>query len=392
MSKTTNLTNEIALPIETNVAESELPIIISQQVEKLANIEKQIKKAMSSAKKAKDAAENAKNTSAGVFHRKAAIENIQQSGVELAEAVIIQADALELSFKQHEETMQITKYLFALGVSNIAANRTVVRELTLKLKNASEEELSELARKEIEDIIRSLKAQEDMENKINNVSAKQKVLQQEIKTNKNLILDYTEKDKEQDKVISAQGQKIKQQDNHIDELYQENDQQDELINQNAEDNKRQDESIEQLYQENDTQDELINQNAEDNKRQDESIEQLYQENDTQDELINQNAEDNKRQDESIEQLYQENDTQDELINQNAEDNKRQDESIEKLYQENDTQDDLINKNTEKISELESLLNEQKALIDSIKGNTNIATAVAVVSALVSIVSIVINFI
>ena len=62
---------------------------------------------------------------------------------------------------------QAIRYLFGLGVSNLAANRTVVRELELKLKNASKEELSELARQEITNVILQLRAQEDMQNRLN---------------------------------------------------------------------------------------------------------------------------------------------------------------------------------------------------------------------------------
>ena len=51
---------------------------------------------------------------------------------------------------------------------NIASHRSIVRQLELQLRNASEEELSELARREIENVILQLRAQEDMQKKIDN--------------------------------------------------------------------------------------------------------------------------------------------------------------------------------------------------------------------------------
>ena len=60
------------------------------------------------------------------------------------------------------------RYLFGLGVMNIASHRSIVRQLELQLRNASEEELSELARREIENVILQLRAQEDMQKKIDN--------------------------------------------------------------------------------------------------------------------------------------------------------------------------------------------------------------------------------
>ena len=53
-------------------------------------------------------------------------------------------------------------YLFGLGVSNLAMNRSVVRGVEMRLKGASEEELDELARQEILGVVRQLKAQEDI--------------------------------------------------------------------------------------------------------------------------------------------------------------------------------------------------------------------------------------
>ena len=67
-----------------------------------------------------------------------------------------------MSFEYQKKLGEITKYLFGLGVTNIAMNRSVVRELELKLQGASAEELDEFARRELLGVVKQLKAQEDI--------------------------------------------------------------------------------------------------------------------------------------------------------------------------------------------------------------------------------------
>ncbi|WP_132470456.1 hypothetical protein [Novosphingobium sp. ST904] len=70
--------------------------------------------------------------------------------------------AQKISFDFQARLAEVTKYLFKLGVGNIAATRIVVRELEMRLHGASDEELSDLARQEVLSVIRQLKEQEDL--------------------------------------------------------------------------------------------------------------------------------------------------------------------------------------------------------------------------------------
>lgn len=90
-------------------------------------------------------------------------------------AQICSAEAQEVSFTYQQKLAEMTKFLFALGVSNIAMNRSIVRELELKLKGASEEELDELARREIISVVKQLKAQEDIMKKQSDLSDKVRI-------------------------------------------------------------------------------------------------------------------------------------------------------------------------------------------------------------------------
>lgn len=146
--------------------DNRLPELIQAQIGKLNELDEGVKKALADAELAKASAKKAREQSAdrGFFtdKKKAAIEGLQQAGIAMADAVTSGTNAQKLSFEMQKRLADVTKYLFTLGVSNIAANRTVVRELEMRLCSASEEELSELARTEVLSVIKQLKEQEDL--------------------------------------------------------------------------------------------------------------------------------------------------------------------------------------------------------------------------------------
>jgi DNA-binding ferritin-like protein (Dps family) len=148
------------------VDEKILPELIQGQIGKLNELDSAVKKALYDAGEAEKRAHEAHKLSASPWsfkdQKKEAIEGLQKAGIELAGAVQSGSQAQKLSFEFQARLAEVTKYLFSLGVSNIAANRTVVRELEIRLRGASEEELSELARKELMTVIQQLKEQEDL--------------------------------------------------------------------------------------------------------------------------------------------------------------------------------------------------------------------------------------
>lgn len=155
-----------AQEIELDIDEKRIPELIQGQIGKLNELDAGVKEALDAAGKAEAHANAARDLSAGrgLFKdkKKEAIEGLQEAGVELAGAVQLGTRAHKLSFELQKRLAEVTKYLFTLGVKNITANRVVVRELEMRLRGASEEELSELARQEMMSVIRQLKEQEDL--------------------------------------------------------------------------------------------------------------------------------------------------------------------------------------------------------------------------------------
>ena len=156
-----------------NVSLDQLPKVISNTYSDISVINKKIKSAFSKAEDAKRLADEASEKSAAwsLFgaDKKEAIEALQKSNVSLANALSENVDANEQLFQNQQKMAQGLRYLFGLGVMNIAANRMVVRELEMKLRDASKEELNDLARQEIQNLVLQLRAQEDMQCKIDKI-------------------------------------------------------------------------------------------------------------------------------------------------------------------------------------------------------------------------------
>ena len=157
---------------QQNISIEQLPTIIGNTFKHISEVDRKIANAVSRAEEAKKLADEASQKNAGWSFfgsdKKEAIEALQSATVSQANALSDSVDANKELFNNQKKMSEALRYLFGLGVANMAANRTVVRELELKLKNASQEELSELARQEITNVILQLRAQEDMQYKLEN--------------------------------------------------------------------------------------------------------------------------------------------------------------------------------------------------------------------------------
>ena len=204
-----------AMEVVNRLSPEDLPAIITSQYQEIETMDRYINSAMSradhakeAAKKAKEAADAAKGKSAGFGHKKVAIESLQDATSDIAtvqsDLAQVQGDtldALRISFDYEKKLGKITQYLFVLGASNITANRIVVRELQQRLRGASEEELSDLARQELESVVRQLKAQED-------IMIKQEALSAKVKQQKEQVDDNTARISTIEVVTAAQADQL----------------------------------------------------------------------------------------------------------------------------------------------------------------------------------------
>ena len=204
--------NIVNVQIE-NIDEKQIPDLIQNQFTQMTELRKEIEGATNNAYDAKEMVINEVTTTAQ--GSKAAIESLQSATLSLANAQVDAIKAQTKSFEYQQKLGDITKFLFRLGLSNISMNRIVVEELEKRLKHASQEELDDLAKNEIQNLLKQLKEQQD-------VYAKQEELTK-------LVKEESKINASQQKEIDAQAQKDIEHDQKIEELYGMIVKQDEMI-------------------------------------------------------------------------------------------------------------------------------------------------------------------
>ena len=247
--------NKETMLVELNI--DQVPDLIHDRFKKVEELKKNVDKASKKAKLAKESAEVAKEHSAGLFQKKGAIEALQTVTHDLAEAQISAAQAQELSFEYHQKVAELTTFLFKLGVSSIAANRSVVRTLELKLMGASQEKLDEYARQEIAEVVRQLKEQEDLMRKHNMLSEKVRINRDKTIEHDRLFIEKNKIDNLQDEEISRQAERGKELEKRIDDRVEKDKSQDEEISRQVEKGKELEKRIDDRVEKDRSQDEEI---------------------------------------------------------------------------------------------------------------------------------------
>ncbi len=167
--------------------EADLSDLITTRIDALNDLEEHILEAADAAIKEADDVKNG-IIDYGIFwdslDTDRAIEKLQNAVISTAKALEESSDAHKKTFEYQKRLTNISYGLFRLGATNIAHNRSLVREIELRLKGASEKEISELARNELVRVVTQLKEQEDLQKKLARLNDEIKTLkksQKEIK-------------------------------------------------------------------------------------------------------------------------------------------------------------------------------------------------------------------
>ena len=164
---------------ESSVSDLTLTFNVDDKIDSICLIDREYRETKALAEQAKDRAQKAKSAaveaskkSAGLGKNKKAIEALQVAQKEQSLATETNAQALTKIALLQERIIEATKALFSLGISNVAANRSVYRQLELRMKGASEQELSDFARGEVMAVMQQLNEQQDMMARHNKLSEK----------------------------------------------------------------------------------------------------------------------------------------------------------------------------------------------------------------------------
>lgn len=164
---------------ESSVSDLTLTFNVDDKIDSICLIDREYRETKALAEQAKDRSQKAKSAayeaskkSAGFGKNKKAIEALQVAQIEQSLATETNAQALTKIALLQERIIEATKALFSLGISNVAANRSVYRQLELRMKGASEQELSDFARGEVMAVMQQLNEQQDMMARHNKLSEK----------------------------------------------------------------------------------------------------------------------------------------------------------------------------------------------------------------------------
>ncbi len=164
---------------ESSVSDLTLTFNVDDKMDSICLIDREYRETKALAEQAKDRAQKAKSAaveaskkSAGLGKNKKAIEALQVAQKEQSLATETNAQAITKIAMLQERIIEATKALFSLGISNVAANRSVYRQLELRMKGASEQELSDFARGEVMAVMQQLNEQQDMMARHNKLSEK----------------------------------------------------------------------------------------------------------------------------------------------------------------------------------------------------------------------------
>lgn len=202
-----------------------------------------------------------------IGRNKAKVEKTQEIIGEIIEAVNNNANATKALFNAQAEMAVFSKKLYGIGLMSIVANRMVIREVKLRLKNASKEELSDLARQELESVIYELQKQENIEKKIDD---NYKELNGKIEDAHNLIIKRNESLKNELNIIKDKSERFEKQVNEkAKETFAKIVGLSKVINENKE------ELFKELYATNEKYGELVKQIDENNKQSLAKFEETY---------------------------------------------------------------------------------------------------------------------
>ena len=297
---------------------TKLPALISERKKRIKQLQKKVKNAEKKAKDAKERAEEASELSAGFGKKKVAIEGLQDAQVEMAKAIAEQSKAQAALQEYQTFITQVTESLFALGVTSLAMNRTVVRELKESLsedKNAKNK-LDKYAREEILNVIKQLKAQEDImikqEQTVDKVKSNKerldlltednRIVKERSLKNEEELERQAEKDVEHDTLIAEQAEKDIEHDKALAEQAEKDIEHDKMLAEQAEKDIEHDKMLAEQAEKDIEHDEMLAEQAEKDIEHDKALAEQVEKDSEHDKLIAEQAETIKKQETAIGKL------------------------------------------------------------------------------------------
>jgi hypothetical protein len=288
------------------IDESRLPDAITDQFKDVDKIKDQITQAKNKADEAKKKSEELHKLGPWGGGKKAAIEDLQESSKMLAIAQEQTAIAQGLFFEYQEKLAKATKFVFEIGINNMANTDTIIRQLQRYMEGASADELDELKQAEINAVIDRLLQQESIQKKQEKMweqidSLDLELAQQheinerqaeEIKHNK-------EKNEEHDRLLAETKKKNEEQDRELKLQVQKDEEHDQLLAETKKKDEEQDRELKLQVQKDEEHDRLLAEAKKKDEEQDRELKLQVQKDEEHDRLLAEAKKKNEEQDEEL---------------------------------------------------------------------------------------------
>lgn len=202
--------------IENNIDAIEpgrIPAVVDKRLRYIEIMEKKVKDALDKAQSAKELADKAKQQEIrhllSLFSNgdtRNAIKALQNAMVGVADAQGELTDAVNKLLEYQREVADGMRFLLALGVHNVANSRLVIKRLKIRLHHASEEELNQMARQDILNVIMQIQRQMDLQKRQSQLVVAHNRTQNLVESNKRSIVELKEHEKAQDRELTAHKQ------------------------------------------------------------------------------------------------------------------------------------------------------------------------------------------
>lgn len=231
--------NQIVFPDDIDnfeIPEEEVPDTIAAVFENVVEYDRNVQIYQQKCDAAKDLADKQIKARTMVTNHTAAINSTQDAVRAIIDAQDSLAKTQRLLFENQQKMAAAMRYLLLLGSSSIAMSRLVIAKLEGKLKKASQEELSDIARQELIGVIKLLREQESAFSKQDRISEQLSETVKTVKVHEGEIVEIkevdriqTEKDIEHDELIAENATKNIEQDAEILRQMKEDEKHDVLI-------------------------------------------------------------------------------------------------------------------------------------------------------------------
>lgn len=369
-----------------NLPMAQVPIRVTTCIDRLAVIKRKVDEAVQNAVNAKRASEKAKSVQLGFWKindKKKAIEALQDALGAVSVAQGDQAEAVRLLYEYQEKVAQCMGYLFWLGVQNMAKTRTVVHEVEMRMKNASEEEIGEMARKELFAVVAQLKAQLDIQEKQERLANVQKSIKATVQTHEESLGRLCDRESEQDRLLRERLQAEKEQDAEIQRQAEKDAEHDRRLDEDRKD-------IDTLQKGVVAQGKAIEKHSRIDQEQNEELQRQAEKDKEHDERIDENRKD-------IDTLQKGVVAQEKALEERSRIDQEQNEELQRQAEKDKEHDARIDENSRTIKKhvrLIALIEEQLtkhrreiAGIKVIRGTSNLSMWLAIVALVLSVISI-----